>query len=105
MRLMTFCGFGLMIIIDHGDGYMTLYGHNQSLFKETGEWVEAGEPVALVGSSGGQVNAGVYFGIRYKGKPVNPRKWCRASNRNRVGQAGGMLQSPDGLPTLKENRV
>jgi septal ring factor EnvC (AmiA/AmiB activator) len=79
-------GFGLLIIIDHGDGYMTLYGHNQSLFKETGEWVEAGESVALVGSSGGQMNAGVYFGIRYNGQPVNPRKWCRAANRNKVGQ-------------------
>jgi len=79
-------GFGLLLIIDHGDGYMTLYGNNQSLFKETGEWVEAGEPVALAGSSGGRRESGVYFGIRVKGKAVNPRKWCRRTKGNRVGQ-------------------
>jgi septal ring factor EnvC (AmiA/AmiB activator) len=78
-------GFGLLVIIDHGNGYMTLYGHNQTLFKETGEWVEAGEPIALVGSSGGRLNSGVYFGIRHKGRPVNPRKWCRRVKGNRVG--------------------
>lgn len=78
-------GFGLLLIIDHGDGYMSLYGHNQSLFKETGEWVEAGEAIALVGSSGGQNSAGVYFGIRYKGRPVNPKKWCKRTTNNRVG--------------------
>jgi septal ring factor EnvC (AmiA/AmiB activator) len=78
-------GLGLLLIIDHGDGYMTLYGHNQSLFKETGEWVEAGEPVALVGRSGGHANPGVYFGIRFKGKPVNPRLWCKRSKGRRVG--------------------
>jgi len=78
-------GFGLLIIIDHGDGYMTLYGHNQSLFKETGDWVEAGEPIAVVGNSGGREHPGVYFGIRFKGKAVDPRKWCRASHGNRVG--------------------
>ena len=58
-------GFGLLLIVDHGDGYMTLYGHNQSLFKEAGDWVEVDEPVALVGSSGGRDQAGVYFGIRH----------------------------------------
>lgn len=78
-------GFGLLLIIDHGDGYMTLYGHNQSLFKETGDWVEAGEAVALIGSSGGRDKAGVYFGIRYKGKPVNPTKWCKKRKGRRVG--------------------
>ena len=78
-------GFGLMLIIDHGDGYMTLYGHNQSLFKEAGDWVETGEPVASVGSSGGREVAGVYFGIRYQGKPVNPTRWCRRPRGNKVG--------------------
>lgn len=78
-------GFGLLLILDHGDGYMSLYGHNQTLFKETGEWVEPGEPLALVGSSGGRSSTGVYFGIRYKGRPVNPKKWCKKSKRNRVG--------------------
>lgn len=79
-------GYGLLLIIDHGNGYMTLYGNNQSLFKETGEWVEAGESVALAGSSGGRRKSGVYFGIRVKGKAVNPRKWCRRTKGNRVGQ-------------------
>ena len=82
-------GLGLLLIIDHGDGYMTLYGHNQSLFKETGEWVEAGEPVALVGRSGGHANPGVYFGIRYKGKAVDPRLWCKRSKGRRVGSQRG----------------
>ena len=78
-------GFGLLMIVDHGDGYMTLYGHNQSLFKETGEWVAPDEPVALVGASGGRLQSGVYFGIRRQGRPVNPRNWCRGSKGNRVG--------------------
>jgi len=56
---------------------MSLYGHNQSIYKETGEWVEAGETVASVGKSGGQQQAGLYFEIRHNGKPSNPLKWCR----------------------------
>ena len=78
-------GFGLLLIIDHGDGYMTLYGHNQSLFKETGEWVEPGEVVGLVGNSGGQLKSGVYFSIRKKGRPINPKAWCRKISGNRIG--------------------
>jgi septal ring factor EnvC (AmiA/AmiB activator) len=78
-------GFGLLLIIDHGDGYMTLYGHNQSLYKETGDWVEAGEAIAAVGNSGGRERPGMYFGIRYKGKPVNPARWCRRTRGSRVG--------------------
>ena len=70
-------GFGLMVIIDHGDGYMSLYGHNQSLFVETGDWVEAGEVIAGAGRSGGQERSGVYFEIRKDGKPTNPLRWCR----------------------------
>jgi len=70
-------GYGLLVIIDHGEGYMSLYGHNQTLFKEAGDWVDAGEPIALVGNSGGQKNPGLYFSIRSKGKPSNPKKWCR----------------------------
>ncbi|MCG7895828.1 MAG: peptidoglycan DD-metalloendopeptidase family protein [Candidatus Thiodiazotropha taylori] len=70
-------GFGLLLIIDHGEGFMSLYGHNQSLFKETGEWVEPGEVVAQVGNSGGRSSSGVYFGIRHNGKPKNPTQWCR----------------------------
>jgi septal ring factor EnvC (AmiA/AmiB activator) len=79
-----FRGFGLLMIIDHGNGYMTLYGHNQTLFKETGEWVDADEPVALVGSSGGRLKAGLYFEVRHQGRPVNPKAWCRPVKGNRV---------------------
>jgi septal ring factor EnvC (AmiA/AmiB activator) len=79
-------GFGLLLIVEHGDGYMTLYGHNQTLFKEVGDWVEVNEPIALVGSSGGRAEAGVYFGIRHEGRPVNPAKWCRRPNGRTVGQ-------------------
>jgi septal ring factor EnvC (AmiA/AmiB activator) len=78
-------GLGLLLILDHGDGFMSLYGHNQSLFKETGEWVEPGEIIGLVGRSGGHSNPGVYFGIRKQGKPVNPNHWCRAPQQGRVG--------------------
>ncbi|TCK16845.1 septal ring factor EnvC (AmiA/AmiB activator) [Thiogranum longum] len=70
-------GFGLLLIIDHGDGYMSLYGHNQALYKEVGEWVDSGETVATLGASGGQTRSGLYFEVRHKGRPVNPRKWCR----------------------------
>ena len=72
-----FRGSGLLIIIDHGDGYMSLYAHNESLLKETGEWVVAGETISTVGNSGGQQRAGLYFEIRHNGKPTDPRRWCR----------------------------
>jgi septal ring factor EnvC (AmiA/AmiB activator) len=78
-------GFGLLLIVDHGDGYMTLYGHNQSLFKELGDWVDEDEPIALVGSSGGREQSGVYFGIRYQGRAVDPARWCRRATRGKVG--------------------
>lgn len=69
-------GFGLLVIIDHGDGYMSLYGHNQALYKEVGEWVDTGEVVALLGASGGQAESGLYFELRHKGQPINPVRWC-----------------------------
>ena len=69
-------GFGLLLIIDHGDGYMSLYGQNQALYKEVGEWVASGEVVATLGASGGQTDAGLYFEIRHNGQPVNPLRWC-----------------------------
>ena len=78
-------GFGLLLIVDHGDGYMTLYGHNQSLFKEAGDWVEIDEPIALVGTSGGRERAGVYFGIRHQGRAVDPAQWCRRPVGRKVG--------------------
>ena len=77
-------GFGLLLIIDHGDGFMSLYGHNQSLFKEMGEWVEPGEVVAQVGSSGGRSTPGVYFGIRHNGKAKDPKKWCKRIKGKKV---------------------
>ncbi len=70
-------GYGLVIVLDHGDGYMSLYGHNQALLKNVGDHVEIGEPIALAGQSGGQSQTGLYFEIRHKGKPVNPKIWCR----------------------------
>lgn len=78
-------GYGLLTILDHGKGYMTLYAFNQSLYKEVGEWVDAGEVIATVGKSGGRGQSGLYFGIRKKGKPVDPVKWCRKVQKGRVG--------------------
>jgi murein hydrolase activator len=73
-------GMGNLIIIDHGDGYLSLYGHNQSLFKSAGEWVEAGDIIGSIGNSGGQNQPGLYFEIRKKGKPLNPSRWCNSRN-------------------------
>ena len=70
-------GYGLIVIIDHGDGYMSLYAHNQALLKEVGDWVENNEIIATVGSSGGLKHAGLYFEIRHNGKPDNPSRWCK----------------------------
>jgi len=70
-------GFGLLMIIEHGDGYMSLYGHSESLFKDVGDWVEAGEIIAKVGDSGGREMSGLYFEIRHLGTPVDPMRWCR----------------------------
>jgi septal ring factor EnvC (AmiA/AmiB activator) len=72
-------GFGLLIIVDHGEGYMTLYGQNQGLLREAGDWVEAGEAIATVGDSGGSSETGLYFEVRQKGTPLNPSQWCRGS--------------------------
>lgn len=72
-------GYGLLIILDHGDGYMSLYGHNQSLAMEVGDWVEINQVIASVGMSGGQKKSALYFEIRKNGKPSNPAKWCTRS--------------------------
>ncbi len=79
-------GFGFITIVDHGDGYMSLYGQNESLFKQTGDWVQAGEVIATAGDSGGQITSGVYFEIRSRGKPVNPAKWCSRKARHLAHQ-------------------
>jgi septal ring factor EnvC (AmiA/AmiB activator) len=68
---------GLLLIIDHGDGYMSLYAHNQQLFKAVGAAVEAGEKIAAVGNTGGQSEYGLYFEIRHNGKAENPALWCK----------------------------
>lgn len=69
--------YGLMLIIEHGDGYLSLYGHNQALYKEVGDWVEAGETVAAIGDSGGQQQAALYFEIRHGKRVEDPRRWLK----------------------------
>lgn len=68
-------GFGLVTIIEHGDGYMSVYGHNQALLRQAGDSVARGETVALLGQSGGQTSPNLYFEIRHKGKALNPLQW------------------------------
>jgi murein hydrolase activator len=70
-------GFGLLIILDHGDGYMSLYGYNQDLRKNVGDAVKAGETIATVGNNGSHNQSGLYFEIRRQGSPVNPLHWCK----------------------------
>ncbi len=70
-------GAGLLVILDHGNGYLSLYGHNQSLLKNAGDIVKAGEAISTVGDSGGQDTAGLYFAIRQQGRPTDPSQWCR----------------------------
>ena len=68
-------GFGLLAIIDHGDGHMSLYGNADVLLKEVGDWVEGGEPIAAAGRSGGQPESGLYLEVRANGEPTNPIAW------------------------------
>ena len=68
-------GFGNLLIIDHGDGYMSLYGNNESLYKQVGEAARSGETVAAVGNSGGNMDSGLYFEIRHQGKAFDPLGW------------------------------
>lgn len=70
-------GYGMLMILDHGDGYMSLYGYNESLRKDVGDWVSAGEVIASSGASGGQKSAALYFELRLNGKPINPKPWLR----------------------------
>lgn len=71
-------GFGMLAIVDHGDGYMSLYGHADALYKAADDRVEAGETIATVGQSGGQGRPGLYFEIRKAGEPVDPGTWLRS---------------------------
>ncbi len=70
-------GLGLLTVLEHGDGFLTLYGHNRDLTRAVGEWVESGDVIAHVGDTGGQATAGLYFEIRRDGRPVDPRGWMR----------------------------
>ena len=68
-------GFGLLIILNHGDGYMSLYAHNEELLKDTGDWVLSNESIARAGDTGGLDKPALYFEIRKKGQPSDPKKW------------------------------
>lgn len=68
-------GLGLLVIVDHGEGYMTLYGYNETTLKSTGDWVAPGDVIATVGDSGGQSRASLYFELRRGKQPLNPRHW------------------------------
>jgi len=70
-------GFGNLVIVDHGDNFLTVYGNNEALFKSTGERVLAGDVIASVGDSGGIPESGLYFEIRHEGRPVDPMTWIR----------------------------
>lgn len=69
--------YGLLTIVNHGNGYMTVYAFNESLYKDVGANVKAGEVIASVGQSGGQSEPGLYFEIRQQGKPLDPGRWCK----------------------------
>lgn len=70
-------GYGMLLIVDHGNGYMSLYAHNDGLQKNVGDAVRRGDTVASVGSSGGQGRSGLYFELRQNGTPVNPTTWLQ----------------------------
>jgi len=72
-----FRNLGLLLILDHGDGFMSLYGHNEALLKKRDDWVEQDESIAKTGDTGGQQYTGLYFEIRQGGNPLNPSLWCR----------------------------
>lgn len=72
-------GLGLLVIVDHGGGYMSLYGHNDSIYRKVGERVDAGDEIAAVGDSGGRPRPELYFEIRRGGQPVDPRPWFRTA--------------------------
>jgi len=70
-------GFGNLVIVDHGEGYMSLYSNNESLYKQVGERVQPGDAIASVGNSGGQPDTGLYFEMRHQSRPVNPLLWVK----------------------------
>lgn len=70
-------GFGNLIIVDHGEGYMSLYSNNESLYKQVGDLVQPGDAIASVGNSGGQSDSGLYFEMRHQSRPINPMHWVK----------------------------
>jgi len=74
-------GFGLLIIVDHSDGYLSLYGYNETLLKDVGDWVNANDVIATSGDSGGRKTPGLYFELRYQGKAIDPKGWLQPSSR------------------------
>jgi len=87
-------GFGLMVIVDHGEGFMSLYGHNATLLKETGDWVDSAEIIAHVGDSGGRADTGLYFELRRDGRPVDPVVWLAPQSLPQARRSAH--RSPDG---------
>jgi septal ring factor EnvC (AmiA/AmiB activator) len=71
-------GFGNLLVVDHGEGFLSVYGNNESLLADVGARVDAGDAVATVGSSGGAAEAGLYFELRFKGRPIDPLRWAQA---------------------------
>ena len=76
-------GLGLLVIVDHGEGFMTLYGYNETTLKSAGDWVAPGDVIATVGESGGQPQPALYFELRQGAKPINPSRWF--SRRPKTG--------------------
>jgi septal ring factor EnvC (AmiA/AmiB activator) len=70
-------GFGNLLIVDHGESYLSIYANNESLLKELGDVVEPGEPIATTGSSGGNEETGLYFEMRHSGRPFDPLSWVK----------------------------
>jgi murein hydrolase activator len=68
-------GYGLILIIDHGDGFMSLYAHNEALLRDVGDWVGPGDAIATIGNSGNSSENGLYFELRRNGQPINPAAW------------------------------
>ena len=68
-------GFGNLIIVDHGGSYLSIYGNNEALLKQSGDNVKGGDTLASVGNSGGNPESGLYFELRFKGQPLDPLKW------------------------------
>lgn len=73
-------GQGLLLVIDHGNGYWSLYAHNQTLYKKEGDLVDTGQTIASLGNTGGQARYGLYFELRYQQQPTNPKVWLKPKN-------------------------